>query len=196
MRLAPFATLPAALLLALSTAAQQTGVYSHVSAPLRTAAAERKVELPVTRVSLYKNGVGFFEHAGRVTGNQSVTIDFSDDEVRAIHADGLGMPSPNSPQSINELLAALLEVRRRGWEEADDEAIPGVGSISVSVADPKLRESIGFCISYPAFNISTEEKHRIIALLTAAAHRIASRFDDPFFSHLMHVVPDTGSVAA
>jgi hypothetical protein len=34
-------------------------------------------QLPVTRVALYKNGVGFFEHAGRVTGNQSVTIDFT-----------------------------------------------------------------------------------------------------------------------
>ena len=34
-------------------------------------------QLPVTRVSLYKNGVGFFEHAGRVTGNQSITIDFT-----------------------------------------------------------------------------------------------------------------------
>jgi hypothetical protein len=33
--------------------------------------------LPVTRVALYKNGVGFFEHAGRVTGDQSVTIDFT-----------------------------------------------------------------------------------------------------------------------
>jgi hypothetical protein len=31
----------------------------------------------VTRVSLYKNGVGFFEHAGRVAGDQSVTIDFT-----------------------------------------------------------------------------------------------------------------------
>jgi hypothetical protein len=35
------------------------------------------LQLPVTRVSLYKNGVGFFEHAGRVTGNQSVTIGFT-----------------------------------------------------------------------------------------------------------------------
>jgi hypothetical protein len=34
-------------------------------------------QLPVTRVALYKNGVGFFEHAGHVTGNQSVTIDFT-----------------------------------------------------------------------------------------------------------------------
>jgi hypothetical protein len=34
-------------------------------------------QLPVTRVALYKDGVGFFEHEGRVTGNQSVTIDFT-----------------------------------------------------------------------------------------------------------------------
>lgn len=34
-------------------------------------------QLPVTRVSLYKNGVGFFEHAGRVTGDGRVTIDFT-----------------------------------------------------------------------------------------------------------------------
>jgi hypothetical protein len=34
-------------------------------------------QLPVTRVALYKNGVGFFEHSGRVSGDQSVTIDFT-----------------------------------------------------------------------------------------------------------------------
>jgi len=34
-------------------------------------------QLPVTRVALYKNGVGFFEHSGRVTGNQQVAIDFT-----------------------------------------------------------------------------------------------------------------------
>ena len=38
---------------------------------------EHSAELPVTRVSLYKNGVGFFEHTGQVTGNASVTIDFT-----------------------------------------------------------------------------------------------------------------------
>jgi hypothetical protein len=34
-------------------------------------------ELPITRVSLYKNGVGFFEHSGRVTGDQTVSIAFT-----------------------------------------------------------------------------------------------------------------------
>ena len=75
--------------------------------------------------------------------------------------------------------ANLTEVRRRGWAEATDEAIPGVASIAVSVCDPKSREAIGFCISYPAASGGGEEKSRIIALLTAGAHRIAERFNDP-----------------
>src|SRR5450759_650168 len=32
--------------------------------------------LPVKRVVLYKNGVGYFEHVGQVRGNQEVTIPF------------------------------------------------------------------------------------------------------------------------
>jgi len=33
--------------------------------------------LPVRRIFLYKNGVGFFEHIGTVNGSQRVTIDFT-----------------------------------------------------------------------------------------------------------------------
>lgn len=120
----------------------------------------------------------------------------SDESVRALHADGLVPPSPNSPQSIDRLLAALDHVRRCGWAEANDEAIPGVGSIAVSVADPETGETIAFCISYSASNIVAEEKNRIVSLLTAAARRIALRFNDPFFAQFMHVVHRAGSAAA
>jgi hypothetical protein len=41
-------------------------------------------ELPITRVALYKNGVGFFEHAGRVQGDQSVTIDFTSAQLNDV----------------------------------------------------------------------------------------------------------------
>jgi hypothetical protein len=41
-------------------------------------------QLPVTRVSLYKNGVGFFEHSGRVTGSQAVAIDFTTDQLNDV----------------------------------------------------------------------------------------------------------------
>ncbi len=39
--------------------------------------ADAAARLPVTRVILYKNGVGYFEHAGNVRGSQDVNVDFT-----------------------------------------------------------------------------------------------------------------------
>ncbi len=41
-------------------------------------------ELPVRKVVLYKNGVGYFEHAGSVSGNQRVTIDFTSPQLNDV----------------------------------------------------------------------------------------------------------------
>jgi hypothetical protein len=49
-----------------------------VSAPAAPAA------LPVRRVVLYKTGVGYFEHVGRVRGTQSVSIDFNTDQLNDV----------------------------------------------------------------------------------------------------------------
>jgi hypothetical protein len=50
---------------------------SPAPAPKVAASAAAAAKLPVRRVVLYKNGVGYFEHVGRVRGSQSVTIDFN-----------------------------------------------------------------------------------------------------------------------
>src|SRR5580693_1490127 len=39
--------------------------------------ADSAARLPVTRVILYKNGVGYFEHAGQVRDSQDVNVDFT-----------------------------------------------------------------------------------------------------------------------
>jgi hypothetical protein len=44
----------------------------------------RVTQLPVTHVSLYKNGVGFFEHAGRVVGDGAVTIDLTSAQLNDV----------------------------------------------------------------------------------------------------------------
>ena len=46
-----------------------------------TEAADR---LPIKRVVLYKNGVGFFEHLGRVRGTQVVSIDFTSGQLNDV----------------------------------------------------------------------------------------------------------------
>ena len=40
--------------------------------------------LAVRKVVLYKNGVGYFEHAGTVTGNQRVAIDFTSPQLNDV----------------------------------------------------------------------------------------------------------------
>ena len=45
--------------------------------PSNAVKGEPAAKLPVRRVVLYKNGVGYFEHLGRVHGSQYVHIDFT-----------------------------------------------------------------------------------------------------------------------
>ena len=45
---------------------------------------ESAAKLPVQRVVLYKNGVGYFEHLGRVRGNQEVHIDFTSAQLNDV----------------------------------------------------------------------------------------------------------------
>src|SRR5215467_7585250 len=45
--------------------------------PSNAVKGEPAAKLPVRRVVLYKNGVGYFEHLGRVHGSQDVHIDFT-----------------------------------------------------------------------------------------------------------------------
>ncbi len=61
-------------------AAQQSGTAAGLSGE-PSAATSR---LPVKRVVLYKNGVGFFEHLGPVSGAQRVTIDFTSSQLNDV----------------------------------------------------------------------------------------------------------------
>src|SRR5579862_1934582 len=58
----------------LSICAAQKKDDSPSATPLSTDSSSR---LPVKRVVLYKNGVGYFEHSARVHGSQDLAIDFT-----------------------------------------------------------------------------------------------------------------------
>lgn len=59
-----------------------------------TSAGDDSSRLPVKRVVLYKNGVGYFEHSARVRGNQDLNIDFTtaqlNDVLKSLTAVDLG----------------------------------------------------------------------------------------------------------
>jgi hypothetical protein len=64
-----------------ATAKQQTAAAVNEA---RSDAAEPAGKLPVRRVVLYKNGVGYFEHLGRVRGSQDVHIDFTSAQLNDV----------------------------------------------------------------------------------------------------------------
>lgn len=81
-----------------------------------TAPTNSAARLPVTRVILYKNGVGYFEHSGRIHGNQDVDIDFTtaqlNDVLKSLTVLDLGKGrvtgvSYNSTASLERRLGSL-----------------------------------------------------------------------------------------
>src|SRR6476620_5448648 len=105
-----------------------------------------------------------------------------DDAVRALYPAPLQPPSPNAPQSAEDLLAALAVVREKGWSQATDESLPGVESIAVCVEDRESAERVALCISYSAAMISDNEKSRIVTLLMRAGCEIGIKFDDEYWT--------------
>jgi hypothetical protein len=78
----PFA---ASLLLApLVLFAEQPVAHTTHAGSAHTSTDDHAITLPVTRVALYKNGVGFFEHTGRVSGDAAVTIDLTSGQLNDV----------------------------------------------------------------------------------------------------------------
>jgi hypothetical protein len=79
------------------------------------AEAETAGRLPVKRVVLYKNGVGYFEHSTRVHGNQDLAIDFTtgqlNDVLKSLTAVDLG---EGRISSVRYNSIAPLEERLKG----------------------------------------------------------------------------------
>jgi hypothetical protein len=94
----PHSTLSALLAMSLtgSLIAQSKAEHTKVSQPQTAtpAWADSESRLPVKRVVLYKNGVGYFEHTSRVHGTQDLNIDFTtaqlNDVLKSLTAVDLG----------------------------------------------------------------------------------------------------------
>ena len=101
--------------------------------------------------------------------------------IRALHPEPLSPPSVNAPRSVAELLKRVERIRRVGYCEAIEEAIPGVHSIAVCVSDPEHRETLSFCLSFSSVAVSPESRRLMARLLTDAARDIAREVDDAFW---------------
>lgn len=129
--------------------------------PAAASAADR---LPVRRVVLYKSGVGYFEHLGRVRGNQTVSIDLTsgqlDDVLKSLTTVDLGdgrvtgitfnstapleqrMRTLSIPLGAGTSRASLLQAMRGARVEVQGSGASAIGRVlSVSERTRTLRET-------------------------------------------------------
>src|SRR6267142_1542248 len=74
------------MLSVLPVAAQKKAAAAKVAPAPATAekTGDSAARLPVTRVVLYKNGIGYFEHTARVRGTQDLRIDFTTGQLNDV----------------------------------------------------------------------------------------------------------------
>jgi hypothetical protein len=72
------------VLAAISSGQSSLGQSSLGQSSTPASSPDAAARLPVTRVILYKNGVGYFEHAGQVRGSQDVNVDFTTSQLNDV----------------------------------------------------------------------------------------------------------------
>ena len=113
------ALVSAVVVLSLPSGAQQQArpVFVRTTSQAQESAPQTQVpDLPVRRVVLYKNGVGYFEHVGRVRGSENIHIDFTSGQLNdalasltVLDLDGgrISGVSYNSTDPLDKRLGAL-----------------------------------------------------------------------------------------
>jgi DNA-binding IclR family transcriptional regulator len=137
---------------------------------------------PGTNVLRVASSIGRRLEAFASATGRTLLARLSDDSVRALYAKPLVPPSATAPQSIDELLARLAQVRRTGYAESNDEASRGVGGIAVAVGDPTTGEEVSLCITFPSATITSSERELILSGLMQGAREIAAVVGDPLFA--------------
>jgi hypothetical protein len=132
--------------------------------------------LPVRHVVLYKNGVGYFEHDGRIRGNQKVTIDFTtsqlNDVLKSLTAIDLGNGritdvSYNSTAPLNQRLNSLrLSI---GEKTSIAEFLDALRGARIEVRNGPIT-AVGRLLSVESKDVLPEDGEETVASKTRPIH--------------------------
>lgn len=86
---------------------------------------------------------------------------------------------PNMPMTIDRLMQLIGRARSQGWEESNDEALPGVGGVSVAIADPDGNTAFAPYFAFSATQVGRPERRALAGMLLDMGARLGVRSDLP-----------------
>lgn len=105
---------------------------------------------------------------------RAMLADMDDAQVRALLRGKVSRASPVSPQSMDELLERLAQIRARGYAESNNEVGQGVGALAVGARDPRSGQHLALCVTFPSAVVTARERSRAAELLIQARQQLES----------------------
>lgn len=125
----------------------------------------RVVTAPGTRAPAWANSTG-----------RCLLARLADEEVARRFTPFPETTSPNAPGNLRELMERIIRARARGWDDSRDESLPGVGGVSIAIADPNNDTAFAPYIAFSPIQVSGADLRALAAMLMAMGARLNARF--------------------
>ena len=100
----------------------------------------------------------------------------SDDEIARRFTPFPESTRPNAPNSLQKLMQRIGRARAQGWDDSRDEHLPGVGGVSIAVADPHNDTAFAPYIAFSPIQVSRQDVRDLAAMLLEMAGRLNAQF--------------------
>jgi DNA-binding IclR family transcriptional regulator len=121
--------------------------------------------------------VGVRLPAQLTASGRAVLADLPSAQVRALFPDADAFVDRHGvgPRSLSGLRRLLVDVRRAGFASEDGEVTPGFASVAAAVHDHTGRPVAGTAVTFPAEEVSGDERVRLASRVSTAAGELTRR---------------------
>ncbi|MCW5750048.1 MAG: IclR family transcriptional regulator [Alphaproteobacteria bacterium] len=86
-------------------------------------------------------------------------------------------PGVGGPASLEALMQRIQRIRAAGWEEAANEAMTGLGGVSVAVEDAQNGDAFALYFAFSSLHVHKQQRRELARHLREAADALARRFN-------------------
>lgn len=126
--------------------------------------------------------------AAETSVGRAILARYSDDYVSKLYADHWQVSSPNSPQTLEQLLAELAKIRQHGWSLARNETLQGICAVATTVSNKHRGETVALSLAFPVGSQPVPPQPDRLDALKKVTQQLAGQFGDPLWSTGHHPV--------
>lgn len=112
---------------------------------------------------------------------RAILARYSDEEVVERYREGYQVNSPNSPQTLEDLLTYLAAIRKAGWAYANNETLQGISTLATSIKNKHRNETVGMCLSFPSPHDGKEMPAGIREGIVEVTRQLAEKLGDEYW---------------